>query len=52
MRRKIVVLGAGESGTGAAVLAKVKGLDTFVSDAGSIKEQYKKRLDDYGIEWE
>ena len=51
-KKRIVVLGAGESGAGAAVLAKVKGFDVFVSDMSSIKEQYKKQLDDYHIEWE
>ena len=50
--KRIVVLGAGESGAGAAVLAKVKGFDVFVSDMSAIKEVYKKQLDDYGIEWE
>ena len=38
---RIVVLGAGESGAGAAVLAKVKGFDTFVSDMSAIKDKYK-----------
>jgi 3-isopropylmalate dehydratase small subunit len=38
MDRRIVVLGAGESGTGAAVLAKKQGFDIFVSDAGKIKD--------------
>ncbi len=38
---KIVVLGAGESGFGAAYLAKKKGMEVFVSDRGSIKEEYK-----------
>ena len=50
--RRIVILGAGESGTGAAVLAKVKGFDTFVSDASLIKDKYKQMLDKYGICWE
>lgn len=49
---KLVILGAGESGAGAAVLAKVKGLETFVSDQAAIKEKYKEQLDRYGIEWE
>ncbi len=49
---KIVVLGAGESGTGAAVLAKKKGFDVFVSDSGKIKEVYKKVLCQYDIKWE
>ena len=39
--KRIVVLGAGESGAGAAVLAKVKGFDTFVSDMSAIKDKYK-----------
>lgn len=49
---RIVILGAGESGAGAAVLAKVKGFDTFVSDASTIKPRYKELLDRYGIAWE
>lgn len=51
-QRKIVVLGAGESGVGAAVLAKVKGFDVFVSDMSRIKDVYKQRLDEYNIAWE
>ena len=51
-KKRIVILGAGESGAGAAVLARVKGLDTFVSDQGPIKDKYKALLDQYGIEWE
>ena len=50
--KRIVVLGAGESGAGAAVLAKVKGFDTFVSDMSSIKSKYQELLNQYGIEWE
>ncbi len=50
--KKIVVLGAAESGAGAAVLAKVKGFDVFVSDMGNIRDNYKKLLDDHQIEWE
>jgi len=49
---RIVVLGAAESGAGAAVLAKKEGFDVFVSDMGTIKERYKKQLDDHGIAWE
>lgn len=52
MKKRIVVLGAGESGTGAAVLAQKKGFDTFVSDSGSIKDHYKDMLNDYHIAWE
>ena len=44
-KNKIVVLGAGESGVGAAVLAKVKGFEVFVSDMSQIKDKYKKMLD-------
>lgn len=49
---RIVILGAGESGTGAAVLAKQKGFEVFLSDKGKIKEKYKTVLSNYGIEWE
>ena len=45
----IVVLGAAESGVGAAVLAHKKGLSVFVSDNGNIKEEYKRLLDHHGI---
>ncbi|MCQ2112168.1 MAG: UDP-N-acetylmuramoyl-L-alanine--D-glutamate ligase [Bacteroidaceae bacterium] len=50
--KRIVILGAAESGAGAAVLAKVKGFDVFVSDLSAIKDKYKEQLDKYGIEWE
>ena len=50
--KRIVILGAGESGAGAAVLAKKEGFDVFVSDMSAIKERYKKLLDDHAIEWE
>jgi len=49
---KIVVLGAAESGVGTAVLASQQGYDVFVSDAGGIKENYKKLLDDNRISYE
>ena len=49
---RIVILGAGESGAGAAVLAKKEGFDVFVSDMSKIKDKYKKLMDDHGIEWE
>ena len=52
MAKRIVILGAGESGAGAAVLAKKQGFDTFVSDMSAIKDKYKKMLDEYGILWE
>ena len=49
---KIVILGAGESGAGAAVLAKKEGFEVFVSDMSNIKDKYKKLMDDHNIEWE
>jgi len=49
---KIVVLGAGESGTGAALLAKAKGYDVFVSDQGAIKDKYKTELVNASIKFE
>jgi UDP-N-acetylmuramoylalanine--D-glutamate ligase len=52
MNKKIVILGAAESGIGAALLAKQQGYDVFVSDGGTIKEQYKKELEDNKIEYE
>ena len=50
--KRIVILGAGESGAGAAVLAKVKGFETFVSDMSAIKDKYKELLDSHAIAWE
>lgn len=50
--KRIVVLGAGESGAGAAVLAKKEGFDVFVSDMSAIKDKYKQMLNDHHIEWE
>lgn len=52
MKERIVILGAGESGTGAALLAKAKGYDVFVSDQGQIKEKYKAELKQHGIAFE
>lgn len=49
---RLVVLGAGESGVGAAVLGKAKGWNVFVSDKGKVKEKYKEVLWNHGIEWE
>ncbi|MEN9400323.1 MAG: hypothetical protein RL632_1426 [Bacteroidota bacterium] len=50
--RHIAILGAGESGVGAAVLAKKFGWNVFVSDAGMIKESFKKELNDLAVQWE
>ena len=52
MEKRIVILGAGESGCGAAVLAQKLGFDVFVSDFGAITDKYKEMLDSYGIRWE
>jgi UDP-N-acetylmuramoylalanine--D-glutamate ligase len=49
---EVIVLGAGESGVGAAILAKQKGQSVFVSDRGAIKEIYKRELEEQGIEYE
>ena len=48
----LVILGSGESGTGAALLAKAKGLSVFVSDKGVIGQAYKTELENAGIEFE
>ena len=50
--KKIVILGAGESGAGSAVLAQRKGFDVFVSDKGEIKQKYREILDKNIIRWE
>jgi len=52
MKKKIAILGGGETGIGAAVLAKKQGLEPFVSDNGTMKQKYKTVLSKYGIEWE
>jgi UDP-N-acetylmuramoylalanine--D-glutamate ligase len=49
---RLVVLGAGESGTGAAYLALQKGYDVFVSDFGAIADKYKAQLNEWGIRYE
>ncbi|MDR3236478.1 MAG: UDP-N-acetylmuramoyl-L-alanine--D-glutamate ligase [Prevotellaceae bacterium] len=50
--KRIVVLGGGESGVGAAVLAKVKGFDVFLSDAGKLKDEYRNTLRQYAVDFE
>lgn len=50
--KRIVILGAAESGAGAAVLAKKEGFDVFVSDMSKIKDKYKDVLNSHNIEWE
>lgn len=49
---KLVILGGGESGVGAAILGKTKGYEVFLSDFGTIPERYRIQLDEEGIEWE
>lgn len=50
--KRIAVLGGGESGVGAAVLAKVKEFDVFLSDSGSLNDNAKKMLEQYSIPYE
>jgi UDP-N-acetylmuramoylalanine--D-glutamate ligase len=50
--KKLVVLGAGESGVGTAILGKKEGFSVFVSDKGNIAEKYKNVLEHYEIDWE
>ena len=52
MAEKIIILGAGESGAGSAILAKKHGFDVFVSDKGQVKETYREILDKNKISWE
>ena len=49
---KITILGAGESGTGAAILAKKQGFQVFLSDKGKIQDKYKDVLKNIEVEWE
>jgi UDP-N-acetylmuramoylalanine--D-glutamate ligase len=52
MKKRIVILGAGESGAGSAILALKQGFDVFVSDSGKIKEKYREMLISHNINWE
>ena len=52
MKKRLVILGSGESGTGAALLAQYLGYDVFVSDKGAIKSEFKVELDEAGIAWQ
>jgi UDP-N-acetylmuramoylalanine--D-glutamate ligase len=52
MKQRVVILGAAESGVGAALLAKQKEYDVFVSDGGKIASQYKNELEENNIEFE
>jgi UDP-N-acetylmuramoylalanine--D-glutamate ligase len=52
MDGRIIILGGGESGTGAALLARKKGIGAFLSDAGEMKREYRELLAGHGIDWE
>ncbi len=52
MSKRMVILGGGESGVGAALLAKQKGYDVFLSDGSSLKESYRNELQQAGVEFE
>lgn len=52
MKRKIVILGGGESGTGSAILALKQGFDVFLSDSGTIRNNYRDILESHKIPWE
>ncbi|MDX1912000.1 MAG: UDP-N-acetylmuramoyl-L-alanine--D-glutamate ligase [Saprospiraceae bacterium] len=52
MKKHLVILGSGESGTGAALLARYLGYEVLVSDKGPIKEPFKTELNNAGIQWE
>lgn len=51
-KQRLVVLGGGESGVGAAVLGKVKDMEVWLSDAGAISDKYKSVLQEYDIDFE
>jgi len=52
MNKRFVILGGGESGAGAALLAKQQGYDVFLSDGSSLKEEYRNELNEAGIDFE
>ncbi len=52
MKELIVILGAGESGIGSAVLARQKGYDVFISDSGNIKPKFKELIEKYNLPFE
>ncbi|MBX9733081.1 MAG: UDP-N-acetylmuramoyl-L-alanine--D-glutamate ligase [Chitinophagaceae bacterium] len=52
MSKKLIILGGGESGVGAALLAKQQGYDVFLSDGGALKEKYRQELREAGIAFE
>ena len=50
--KRLVILGAGESGTGSAILARKEGFEVFVSDNAKIKPRYREMLESYQIDYE
>lgn len=52
MKGRVTILGGGESGTGAALLAKARGYDVFLSDQGTLKDKYRDELTNAGIAFE
>ncbi|MBM3449096.1 MAG: UDP-N-acetylmuramoyl-L-alanine--D-glutamate ligase, partial [Bacteroidetes bacterium] len=52
MKKRLVILGGGESGTGTAVLAQLKGYEVFLSDKGMLKDKYAQELEQHGIQYE
>jgi UDP-N-acetylmuramoylalanine--D-glutamate ligase len=52
MKKRIVILGGGESGVGTAILAQKQGYDVFLSDKGMLADKYKNQLVQYGIDFE
>lgn len=52
MTQKLVILGGGISGTGAAILGKQKGFEVFLSDRGTLREEHQNALENHGIRWE
>ncbi|MDE3249033.1 MAG: UDP-N-acetylmuramoyl-L-alanine--D-glutamate ligase [Bacteroidota bacterium] len=52
MAKRMVILGGGESGVGAAILAKQNGFSVFLSDSGSLKPAYRGELEEKGIDYE
>jgi len=52
MKKRLVILGGGESGAGTAVLAKKMGYDVFLSDKGLLKDKYKAELNEHGVAFE
>ncbi|MCM1483778.1 MAG: UDP-N-acetylmuramoyl-L-alanine--D-glutamate ligase [Muribaculaceae bacterium] len=51
-KKRLVILGGGESGVGAAILGKDEGMDVFLSDMGKVSAHYRAILDSEGIDWE